>query len=949
MEATKQRKVFSKAELKSRLKNGRLVTDKDYRYTLLCGLGLAIAVVAFTMLYLTRVYSLSKGWAYVYYALTQAGKVPYRDFYYYLPPGNLFINWIIYTISGTSAVLPVYIRLAERLLLCELLYGLLVKRVRPLVSALTVFGAMMLAMARNTELGGDYNQTTYLTLTLLLAFFLKYTERIDQPIRKKAVLLMAVGACGGFMFLVKQTIVVAAFIVFFLLLSFLFLVGKEKNYFSACLFVLIGAVFIMAPFFVYLAANNALTPFIHQVFLDTSAKGDAKTLLAGHLLTFLADNAEKMAAVLLLLFSYVLGKSKTPTIGKKTLNRRTLRMVCLAASIALFSHLLFDTLWKGGSVIVTSCMIIPLAVLAAALLLFDERKKIYGLVVFAVMMLMLAVLIWNVGDMTVTVYKKSGLFGSISSFIGYGFFAVLFWLIYHIVVGLRHKNLALDKIVFACAALAAAYATLMNNGKDDVSCGSAYFLLSALVVIVFKNVDYNSLRARTYTKVLATTVLCILCVSASQKLVCPYSWWGYTAEDYWSKTETSSLPELKGYKLSKNDVKLYDEITKLIRDNTDEDSVIFGFPYVKCYNALLGNVNMDNFVPVLFYDTCADQYARQDAKILAENEPDIVVWLDVKNCMETHEKMFRGGNELGQRQIQKWFQNAKETDYTLIGQVDNLFVYKLTKDGQTVGRTYIQRPTRPNSTSKYPGKTSALIDLEGSGTKEEPYLIGNLEDLEYFRDVVNAGKVSLKGRYFRQTSDIDLAKISDWTPIGIYGKEKYFNGIYDGDGYEIRNLHIDAPKKNVGLFGVLNGTVMNLNLVDCNITGKCVGGITSHGKAKIYNCYVSGSLDGTGRIGGIADNAAADIINCVTEITMTGEGLRGGISGYYTNDIYNCFSRQGNDVCIDDGLAIPKNVAVKLNDYDPDEDRLNVDATLWNNWVQSKDGTLRVGHEKREQ
>lgn len=951
MEATKQRKVFSKAELKSRLKNGRLVTDKEYQFKILCGIGLALAVIAYTMLYATRVYSLSNGWAYTYYSLIQGGKVPYRDFYYYLPPGNLLINWVIYTISGNHMAIAAYVRIVERVLMCELLYVMVAKYTQPVVSALASFVSMVFAASAVTELGGDYNQTTYFTLILLLFFFLKYVDNINAPIRKKAGWLMAVGACGGFMLLVKQTIVLSSFVVFLLLLTFLFLCGKENYYFSACFFVLVGAVFILAPFFVYLAANNALTPFVQQVFLDTSAKGGTSALLTGHITTFFKENGEKLIAVFAVLLSYAVAQ-KQPRLLKRTsaFTKSKISMGLMILAVALVSHMLFDTLWDGIAEAFKSWFIVPLVFVLALVLFSDTRKKTYAAFVFAAVCATIVFLILNIHDMTFRFYENTSLFSALRIFVGYGFLATLVWLVYHIVVGLHHKNnFALDKIAFACAGLAAAGSTLINNGVDDISVGCAYLIVPALTVIAFKNVDTDSRRLRTYTKLFAVAVICVLSVSVSQKLVKPYSWWGYTAEPFWTKTETSSLPELKGYKLSKNDIKLYDEMTEIIKENTDENSVIFGFPYVKCYNALIGNFNMDNFVPVLFYDTCADDYARADAAILEKNEPDIVVWLDVENCMETHEKLFRGGNELGQRQIQKWFDNVRKTDYTRIAQVGNLYVYKLTKDGQKVNSTYIQRPTRPNETAEYKGKARALIDLEGSGTKEEPYLIGNLEDLEYFRDVVNVGKINLKGLYFRQTADIDLAKISDWTPIGIYGKEKYFNGIYDGDGYEIRNLHIDAPKKNVGLFGTLNGTVMNLNLVDCNITGSCVGGITSHGKAKIYNCYVSGSLDGIGRIGGIADNAAADIINCVTEITMTGEGLRGGISGYYTNDIYNCFSRQGNDVCIDDGLTIPKNVAVKLNDYDPDEDRLDVDATLWNNWVQSKDGTLRVGHEKREQ
>ena len=943
MEATKKRKTAPKIELKSRLKNGRLVTDTEYRNRILVGVGLAVLVVAYTLLYATRVYTLSNGWACTYFSLMQEGKIPYRDFYYYLPPGNLLINWLLYAVAGKYMIVPVYLRILERVFLCEMLYVMVEKRTTPILGALSSFVSMVLASSAVTELGGDYNQTTYLTLVLLLAFFLKYLDCIQESARKKAGWLIGIGACGGFMLLVKQTIVVSTFIVFLIFLSFLLLINKEKNYFTACILVAFGAALIMLPFLLYLVLNDAFTPFIQQVFADTSAKGDAKTLLTGHFVTFFKENIERILVVGSLVTAYAVRKPSSSQKSHPKL-RFGLAVFFVLLAMTLFAHGMYDVLWKGIQVTVKSLFVIPLLGAAAVLILTDACKKKYALWTFLTFCGMIWVMIFNVNGMTTQMYEETSLFSALRTLVGYAFLAVLIWLIYHLIVGFCHKKqFALDKMAFACAGIAAAYATLINNGVDDVSVGSAYLLIPALTVIIFKNMEFNSCRARTYTKIFAVAALCVLSVSVSQKLVKPYSWWGYTAEPFWSKTETSSLPELKGYKLSENDICLYDELTEVIRDNTDEDSVVFGFPYVKCYNVLLHNYNMDNFVPVLFYDTCADKYAREDAQLLAENEPDIVVWLDIDNCMETHEKLFRGGNPLGQRQIQKWFSNTvTANNYTCIGQVNNLFVYKHT-DGGEVGKVYIQRPARPNKTSKYKSTGSKpTFQLEGEGTPEEPYLVSNAEDLAYFRDVVNAGLIDLENAYVRQTADIDLNNVSNWQPIGVYGGKHYFEGVYDGDGYSIRNLKIADSKKNVGLFGVLNGTVMNLNVVDCDIVGGCVGGITSHGSGAIYNCYVSGTISGSGRAGGIADNANSKIYNCVTEVQLAGDGWQFGISGYYTNAVENCFSNYGDDVCVDDGKPLADDTLDALNDFKFDKGTQGI-----NKWVKDKDGHLRVGHDKR--
>ncbi|MFW6102349.1 MAG: hypothetical protein ACOC6O_01665, partial [Chloroflexota bacterium] len=67
-----------------------------------------------------------------------------------------------------------------------------------------------------------------------------------------------------------------------------------------------------------------------------------------------------------------------------------------------------------------------------------------------------------------------------------------------------------------------------------------------------------------------------------------------------------------------------------------------------------------------------------------------------------------------------------------------------------------------------------------------------------------------------------------WEPIGIYEQGTSFNpfvGIFDGQGYEIRDLFINRPDEvGVGLFGAVvgwaeGGVIENLSVVNANVTG----------------------------------------------------------------------------------------------------------------------------------
>ena len=182
------------------------------------------------------------------------------------------------------------------------------------------------------------------------------------------------------------------------------------------------------------------------------------------------------------------------------------------------------------------------------------------------------------------------------------------------------------------------------------------------------------------------------------------------------------------------------------------------------------------------------------------------------------------------------------------------------------------------------------IPFVGTGTRSDPYLISSVDDLLLFANEVNAGK-HFDGNYFRQTGNIDLNEI-DWTPIGEFGSESSFCGVYDGNGYWIENLTVES-ENNAGFFGQLGGTVMNLGIESGFLSGPCMGAITSHSSqssAIIINCYSKATVRGY-RAGGIADNFNGTILNCWTdcELITDGDGQVGGIVSYDATFARNCY------------------------------------------------------------
>lgn len=108
----------------------------------------------------------------------------------------------------------------------------------------------------------------------------------------------------------------------------------------------------------------------------------------------------------------------------------------------------------------------------------------------------------------------------------------------------------------------------------------------------------------------------------------------------------------------------------------------------------------------------------------------------------------------------------------------------------------------------------------GTGTKEDPYIIStDLELAKLANDVNTGSSMAMKsGEYFKLTKDIDL-KHGIWTPIGSTkcikkNPDRYFAGIFDGDGHAIKNMHIEwdnetGKEASWGLFTRLYGNPKN--------------------------------------------------------------------------------------------------------------------------------------------
>lgn len=71
---------------------------------------------------------------------------------------------------------------------------------------------------------------------------------------------------------------------------------------------------------------------------------------------------------------------------------------------------------------------------------------------------------------------------------------------------------------------------------------------------------------------------------------------------------------------------------------------------------------------MLIYDVCTDTMVELGGESLYKYMTEIIVCLDIPECMEIHEKLFKNNQKIGQWEIQKRFSEFEYNKYTLIDQ-----------------------------------------------------------------------------------------------------------------------------------------------------------------------------------------------------------------------------------------------------------------------------------------
>jgi hypothetical protein len=180
------------------------------------------------------------------------------------------------------------------------------------------------------------------------------------------------------------------------------------------------------------------------------------------------------------------------------------------------------------------------------------------------------------------------------------------------------------------------------------------------------------------------------------------------------------------------------------------------------------------------------------------------------------------------------------------------------------------------------------LGLAGEGTEASPYEISTYADL-----LLLSGESSIWNKYFVQTAHITVTD-STMTPIGSNAPK--FTGVYDGQGFEVRDLVINTSSLDqIGLFGFTNNAVIrNVRIIDAELNGRDeVGGLIGRAdNTVVENSSTAGNVTGRGEAGGLigkAQNGSLSGSFSSSSVTLSGYyggGLVGLSVGLTVTDSY---------------------------------------------------------------
>jgi len=529
------------------------------------------------------------------------GLVPYRDFYFHVPPGQALTMAVLASVFGNRIVVGEMFGLIAAVILFLALYLWLARIFPAFWSVVAVISAAAIYLGSSGEPLGGVHITSILYPVLA---FLVATFALDQDGGGLLSLFLA-GFLAGVSLVTKQNAGVATTLSLGVVLPAI--IARRGHWWhgvrAATVFA-IAWVIPVASTCAWLAGHGALRNFLSDAFLHgASSKGSLPSLLVRQVVGIAGSHnlricaALALAAILVLAFAYQRGG----TANRAWPQRSTFQVILGFGAIAM-----------GAVVAVEHLDALP-----------------YGL------------------QWSRIVLRNAPLFfgelGSLILLLRYGWLFLSRWLSW-----LEEQYLLASTAAFVYAFV------------SSFSWATAESILVPAFPFVFAFALSNVRRGRAGRLLQgATIVLVIFCLAtmAALKLQTPFVWADWQEGNVRRATVEPNFPELRGIRVTPETDRFLERVVADIQHNSRPDEPVAEFCCMPILY-LLAHRAPATFAYVHYIDVTPDDVYHADVERLETNPPAVVVTLErSEEEVREGEISFRAGKPSGERTLWTVLQN----------------------------------------------------------------------------------------------------------------------------------------------------------------------------------------------------------------------------------------------------------------------------------------------------
>lgn len=428
--------------------------------------------------------------------------------------------------------------------------------------------------------------------------------------------------------------------------------------------------------------------------------------------------------------------------------------------------------------------------------------------------------------------------------------------------------------------------------------------LLAMLVLLYVDGIITFFRLSRHTKVLKIPVNLIVCIA----VVCAIAVSGVFSVHYTPSKSGFSVTSVESFTPYDDDDKTLESFYSYVNDEIGSAKTV-AFPRVDFLSSKINNKN------IRYFDISYDSNSLKTIKSLTKYSAEYIIIYNVSQSDIKDSEM-----QISYSELKTYMNMYKEISKSC-----------WSKGYEKVKSYYINDSIELAVWKKSENKKNTSWKNGGNGTQDSPFEISTAEQLYNFSEFVNSGN-SLKNKYVVLTNDIDMSSIKNFKPIGFEVNPFQFKGIFNGNGYAIKNLEIrrndyslfdeNYLKYDIALFGKLGGKVENLIVEDSVFDGYCTAVFARssvNDKQLIINCLSRNNKITGYRCGELIDDFAGKIESCLALNNNTKGKENSNIVGYrYTSPIMaaaytNTFYKENNKYYLPNNIIYTDEMINNLN------------------------------------